>query len=227
MNVWSALTSAFKAATSSKRRDLRVSTVGQTFASGVEPPGDKNSRQARPKTFIDPREAAALLACSDVPREWREVYAVGSYTYLRPGELRVLTWADDDLDVGHISITKAWDYADEKVEPPKSRMGVRKVPIAPELAPLLERMRAAAGNGAEPQLVVPRLTQFGEDHLADQFRRRLRAANVRRAELHASTVTLQLRSCRDSGITWLAMAGLGVDEIQHRAGHDDVKTTLG
>jgi integrase len=35
------------------------------------------------------------------------------------------------------------------------------------------------------------------------------------------------RSCRDSGITWLALSGLDVAKIQRRAGHEDVSTTLG
>jgi integrase len=83
----------------------------------------------RRKTFLYPKEAAALLACNDVPREWREIYAVALYTYLRPGELRVLTWADVDLDVPHFHVTMAWDYTakddEPKTKPPKTRNGVR------------------------------------------------------------------------------------------------------
>lgn len=35
------------------------------------------------------------------------------------------------------------------------------------------------------------------------------------------------RSWRDSGITWLALAGLDVAKIQRRAGHDHITTTIG
>lgn len=234
MNVWSAVTSAFRAATASKRRDLRVLADGVNPCLGVEPPGDKATRKARRKTFIFPREAIQLLACTAVPREWREVYTLALYTYLRPGELRVLTWNDVELELGHVSVTKAWDYDEGKIKPPKSRMGVRRVPIEPALAPLLERMRETARDerGAidGAALVVPRLSAFGEDHLAEQFRRHLKVAKVLRPELHSSTVThvqANFRSGRDSGITWLAMTGLGVDKIQHRAGHEHISTTLG
>ncbi len=230
MNIWSALTSSFKAATSSKRRDLRVLEGRPNPCVGVEPPGDKGSRQSRRKTFIYPREAAVLLASEDVALEWREIYAIALYTYLRPGELRVLTHADVRLDVGHIEVTKAWDYLDGKIKPPKSRNGVRRVPIDPALRPLLERMRRDAGEGADAALVVPTLSSFGEDHLAEHFRLDLKRAKLLRAELHASSVThvkANFRSCRDSGVTWLAMTGLGVDKIQRRAGHEDIKTTLG
>ncbi|MCL2778279.1 MAG: hypothetical protein FWD73_09765 [Polyangiaceae bacterium] len=52
----------------------------------------------------------------------------------------------------------------------------------------------------------------------------------RRAELHTSTrthVQANFRSLRDSGITWLAMSGLGIDKIMRRAGHDGIQTTMG
>ena len=227
MNVWSCLTSAFKAATASKRRDLRILDGRPNPCVGVLPPGDRDSRKARRKTFLYPKEAHALLSCEAISLEWREVYAVALYTYLRPGELRVLTVGDVDLDAGHINVTKAWDFADEKIKPPKTRNGVRRVPIELALRPLLARLCEGKGT---TDLVVPCLASFGEDHLAEKFRNDLEKANVTRAELHASTrthVKANFRSCRDSGVTWLAMAGLGVDKIMRRAGHDMVQTTMG
>jgi hypothetical protein len=35
------------------------------------------------------------------------------------------------------------------------------------------------------------------------------------------------RSLRDTGITWLALAGVDVVKIQRRAGHDEISTTMG
>ncbi len=164
-----------------------------------------------------------------VPLEWREVYAVALYTYLRPGELRVLRWSDVDLAAGLVHVTKAWDYAEKKKlkQLPKTESGIRTVPIESSLRPLLERMRKGQDASA---LVVPCLSNFGEDHLAEVFRRHLLAATVDRPALHASThthVQANLRSCRDSGITWLAMTGLDVLKIKRRAGHDKVDTTDG
>ena len=226
-NIWTALTSAFKAATSSKRRDLRVLDGKPNPCVGVEPPGDRNSRKSRRKTFLYPREAIALFACEAIPIEWREVYALALYTYLRPGELRVLTWEDVDFTAGHVRVTKAWDYEDEKIKSPKTRNGVRIVPIDASLLPLLERMR----KGAEPTALVARhLHVFGEDHLAEVFRKHLQLSGCTRIELHRTTTThvqSNFRSCRDSGLTWLALSGLGVDKIMRRAGHDNVQTSMG
>lgn len=135
--------------------------------------------------------------------------------------MRVLTWADVDLDAGLINVTKAWDYTDEKVKPPKTRNGVRRVPIEANVAPLLRALQ----KGKQPSDVITTLLDtWGEKHLADRFRAHLTTAGITRPELHKSTrthVQSNFRSCRDSGITWLAMAGLGVDKIMRRAGHDD------
>lgn len=227
MNVWSCLTSSFRAAASSKRRDLRALDGKPNPCVGVEPPGDRDSRQARRKTFIYPREAAALLACEDVPFDWRVIYAIALYLYARPGELRVLTCGDVDLEANVVKITKAWDYEEKEVKSPKTRNGIRSVPIHPSLRPLLERL--IEGRAAS-DLLIPALSSFGENHLAQQFRAHLLAAGVDRVELHTSTrthVQANFRSCRDTGITWLAMSGLSVDRIMKRAGHDEISTTMG
>ncbi|MCL2725791.1 MAG: site-specific integrase [Polyangiaceae bacterium] len=227
INVWSCLTSSFKTAVSSKRRELRVLEGRLNPCVGVEPPGDRESRQVRRKTFLYPKEAAKLLSCSIIEREWREIYALALYTYLRPGELRVLTVGDVDLDARNIHVTKAWDYAEERIKPPKTRNGVRRVPIEPSLAPLLEHI---CKKKNPTDLVVPVLSAFGEDHLAELWRKHLLVAEVERAELHISTrthVQSNFRSCRDSGITWLALAGVDVTKMMRRAGHDHVQTTMG
>ena len=227
MNIWSCLTSSFKAATSSKRRDLRVLDGKTNPCLGVEPPGDRDSRQCRRKTFLYPKEAVQLLACEVIGLEWRELYAIALYTYLRPGELRVLTCGDVDLEAGLIQVNKAWDYEAGKNKPPKTRNGVRRVPIEPSLLPLLRRM--CEGRTAS-DLLVPVLTTFGEDHLAEQWRKNLMVAGVERVELHKSTAThvmSNFRSGRDSGITWLALAGVDVTKVMRRAGHDHVQTTMG
>ncbi len=225
MNAWTCVTSSFKAMTSSKRRDLRVLEGKPNPCVGVEPPGNRDSRKSRRKPFLFPRECDAILACKEIPIEWRIVYALAFYLYLRPSELRVLTMAD--IAAGLVHVTKAWDYENEVVKVPKTRNGVRKIPSPAMLLPLLEYLK----DGAEPTaLVVPLLASFGEDHLAEQFRAHLLVAGVDRAELHETTLThaqAVFRSCRDSGITWLAMTGLGVDKICRRAGHDMVQTTMG
>jgi integrase len=228
MNVWWALRGATREAISSKRRDLRVLSGRLNPCAAVLPPGDKDSRQDRRKTFIYPSEFARLAACAAIPLAWREAHAIAVFTYLRPSELRALRWSDVDVLHGRMRVARAWSYLDRRIKPPKTRSGIRDVPIHPRLLPLLTRMRGTAGPGSA-ELVVPVLATVPTDTLAAHTRRHLLAAGVIRDELHVSTLSMvraNFRSWRDSGITWLAMDGVETAKIMRRAGHADIGTTM-
>jgi hypothetical protein len=109
---------------------------------------------------------------------------------------------------------------------------VRSVPIDRELVPLLKGMhkRAEESGGGDDSPILPVLADLNDRYRAKQFRDHLRIAGVTRPRLFTETATLlqvDFRSCRDTGITWLALAGIGVDKMQRRAGHEDLSTTLG
>lgn len=221
-NVWVVVTTTFRAACMAKRRDLRVRTDNP--CTDVLPPERGESRR---RPFVYPNEVVALLSCEDVPREWRELYALACYLYLRPGELRALTWGDIDLDAGIVHISKAWDERSGDLKGPKTRNGVRDVPIHPNLRPLLERL---SKDRRSSDLVAPIMRDGYEDARAKRTREHLARAGVTRPRLTENTATTMMvgfRSWRDTGITWLALAGVDVAKIQRRAGHDDVTTTMG
>ena len=69
--MWSVLTSMMKEACTSKRRDLRVRDDNPCAT--AQPP---DRTDARVKTFVYPTEFLKLVACAEVPRDWRELYAV-------------------------------------------------------------------------------------------------------------------------------------------------------
>lgn len=220
-NVWSVLTSMMKEACTSKRRELRVRSDNP--CSTVQPP-DKTD--ARVKTFVYPTEFLTLVACAEIPRDWRELYAVACYLYLRPGELRSLLWSDVDLAAGVVHITKAYDEDAQEVKPPKTRNGVRDVPIPPTLVPLERMKKRAKVSGA----VLPLMADLNENRRAGWMRKHFTAAGLDRARLteqSATTMQINFRSWRDTGITWLAIQGVDVAKMQRRAGHDSISTTLG
>jgi integrase len=222
MYAWSVLRTTFKEAVSSRDRTMRVRKDDPT--SGIKPPLWTKPRK---KTFIYPSEFAKLVACTQVPRAWRELYAIAFYLYLRPGELRALTWADVDLDALVVHVTKAYNEVLREVTEPKTANGVRDIPIEPTLEPLLTVLRARA---SQTDAVAPLLTEYGEKFRAKMLREHLRVAGVTRPRLFESTATtvdINFRSCRDSGITWLALASVDLVRMQRRAGHDDIHTTLG
>ncbi|NVL73274.1 hypothetical protein HWN77_27335, partial [Escherichia coli] len=98
-------------ACTSKLRTMRVRADNP--CTNVQPP-DKTD--ARAKTFIYPTEFLALISCSAIPRDWRELYAVACMLYLRPGELRALVWSDVDFAAGVVHITKAYDEDSQSVK---------------------------------------------------------------------------------------------------------------
>jgi integrase len=226
VDVWGALTGAIRVARRSKVRSLRVLAGGPDPCADVEPPGDRRSRKSRRKTFIYPVEFLALVSCTKVPRAWRQLYAIAAYTYLRPGELRVLRWSDVDLTHRLIHVTKAWHYAERRVKEPKTIAGYRDVPLEPRLEPLLRRMRERAKPG---DLVAPLLSSMHRVSIPPTVRRHLMVAGVDREALHKSTtqnVRANFRTWRDTGITWLALAGVDIARIMRRAGHEDVRATM-
>jgi integrase len=224
MNVWSVLRTTFKEATAARDRALRARTDDPTH--GHKPPLRSPERT---KTFVYPTEMAKLLACAAVPRAWRETYAVASYTYLRPEELEALLWSDVDFDAGVIQVSKSVDARTGNLKPiPKTAAAVRAVPIEASLLPLLVAMHERRASDAAP--VLPALRELDDKHRAKQFREHLRAAGVTRSRLFADTLTLRqvdFRSCRDTGITWLALAGVQLPAMQRRCGHEDVSQTMG
>ena len=220
-NVWTVVTTTFKAACTAKRRDLRVREDNP--CTGVLPPERGESRR---RTFIYPVEALALFACRDVPLPWRETYAVACYLYLRPGELRALTCGDVDLDAMVVHITKAYDERTREVKAPKTRNGVRDVPIHANLVPLLKRV--IKGREVTAAL-VPIVAQRSEFERAHETRRHLAMAGATRPRLTENTATTMhvgFRSWRDTGITWLALTGVDIAKMQRRAGHDEISTTM-
>jgi hypothetical protein len=54
--------------------------------------------------------------------------------------MRVLTCGDVDLDARVVHVTKAFDESTRETKPPKTRNGIRHVPIHPNLVPLLRRL---------------------------------------------------------------------------------------
>lgn len=221
-NVWSVLTTTFKAACACKRRDLRLRQDNP--CAGVLPPEDGDSRH---RAFIYPVEFSALVACRKIPVQWREVYAVAAFLYLRPGELRALTVGDVDLEALVVHVTKAYDERTKAVKAPKTKNGIRDVPIHPNLVPLLRRLVKVREAS---DLLVPIVSERSEFERAKTTRAHLLLAGVKRPRLYENTATTMhvgFRSWRDTGITWSALAGVDVAKLQRRAGHDDVATTIG
>jgi len=219
-NVWSTLTTAMKAATNSKNRGLRVHQKPDfpvPVTSGILPP---NGGRDRARPFLYPFEWLTLATCPEVPPTWRRTYAIALYIGLRPGELRVLTWDDIELEAGLVRVNKAWDPEERAVKETKTAGGHRVVPLRPEIRHLVARPRGAPGRGA----VVDEPIEKG----AKLLREHLRAAGVRRARLFTESATelpIDFRSLRDTYATWRALGGVEAYVLRREMGHESLETT--
>ena len=215
-NAWATLTSALKSAYGARDRSLRV--LDSPLHVGLLPPKSGDSRQ---RPWLYPNEWLQFVNCPDVPQTLRDTAAIALYTGLRPGELRALTWQDVDLEAGTINVSKAIEARTGRTKAPKTAHGQRVMPIQPNLAPVLERLR---GQPEERVLSY----SLDEYKIAVTFREGLRTAGVARPRLFADNPTeesIDFRSLRDTHATWLALAGTNDKVIQRRMGHASPTTT--
>ncbi len=220
-NVWLTVRKMFSDATKAKDRALRV--LNANPAADVVGP-DRGEDTA--KQFLYPSEFLKLMECEDVPLLRRRLYACAVYTFSRAGELAAWSWATTDLEhdvvLFHSSIDRC--RTPDKVTTTKGN-DARRVPIEPNLKPLLEAMFVEASS-ARVFRVLPRVD--GGTGLAALFRRDLRAAGVDRAELHVpapSVKPITFHDLRATGCTWAAVRGDDPLKIKQRAGHKSFQTT--
>jgi integrase len=103
-------------------------------------------REEQPaKQYLYPSEFLRLVECKAIDVAFRTQYAVAVYTYARSNELAALTWDDVDLDHGVSRITKSVDRETRKVKGTKTGT-TRRIPIEPELPPVLARLRAESAH---------------------------------------------------------------------------------
>ncbi len=218
-NIWGTWTKILDDACNSKDPSLRVWTDDRDSpAARVRGPDRGEDRQS---SYLFPREAEDLLGCEAVPIRWRIVYAVALYSGIRQGELAVLRVADVILDGGYFAVHKARDRATGGVKSTKGKRA-RRVPIEPELRPLL----VALTEGCERDAVL--LDVPPKQKMADELRAHLRRAGLTREELFASDDDrrpLSFHDLRHTFAVWLAMSGAPELTIQSRLGHASADMT--
>jgi integrase len=112
------------------------------------PGGGSVDRTARALTED---ELQRLVA--EVPEQWRLVVRFLSQTGLRIGELVPLRWSDVDLKAGRVRVVRRLYRG--TLDTPKSRYGVRDVPLSTALVRDLKAHRKASAFAADSDLVFP------------------------------------------------------------------------
>jgi integrase len=217
INVWGVLSKMMKDASRSKVLALRVREDNP--AREVQGPDRGVERAA---AYLFPNEFLALMDCARVPARWKRLVMLATYLYVRVGELEALEWNAVDVEHGYVLIHQS-AHADTGVVQPTKTKDVRKVPIDPNLLPLLEHMRDQASSEGRVVTALP-----PRESLAKRLRKYLAWAGVTRAELFAEDETrraINFHDLRHTGITWRAVRGDEPLKVQRAAGHDDLATT--
>jgi integrase len=218
VNCWAVVTAMFRDAFASKRKDLRI--LPSNPALGVLPPDGPDDVE---KQWLFPDELRQLLACAEVPLWRRRMYAVCVYLFCRPGEVLALMWGSGvDLQHGLVRINRAYNSEKKRFNEYTKTGDTRHFALEPILLPLLEAMRAEAGDGVG--LLFPTT-----GNLARALREDLWRAGVRREALHVKRKgarMMRFHDLRATGITYMALRGDSDNHVRDRAGHTDFKTTL-
>lgn len=160
-----------------------------------------------------PKDAARLLNAAPEPD--RAIWATAMLAGLRRGELMALKVSDLDLKAGVVNVRESYDPGAQEYGPPKSRYGVRKVPITATLGAELRahmlrtgrRDGLLFGGGAKP---------FSPSALQKRADTAWKTAKLDRATLH---------ECRHLYASMSIAAGINAHALCKAMGHSSIKVT--
>jgi integrase len=178
--------------------------------------------QGKRERFASREEVGIRLDA--LPVKDRPLWATAFYAGLRSGELMALRWSDVDQASGIIHVQLSYDPQAKVTGPPKSRAGIRKIPIP---APLREHLTEHSKRRATRQpLVFARHSLAGRRRGADgQFG----ASGVyQRAKRHwepKGIGAMTLHDCRHTYASLMIAAGENAKALQTYLGHSSITTT--
>ena len=172
--------------------------------------------RGRRDRIAPPQEATALLQA--LPPGDRAIWATAMYAGLRLGELQALTWDHVDLVENIIQVERSWDSRAGFIAP-KSRSGVRRVPITAVLRQHLLNHRLHQGTGGTG-FVFPN-TYGKRPFEPGRINKRARDAWT-----NASLTPIGLHECRHSYASFMIAAGVNTKALSTYMGHSSITITL-
>lgn len=213
--------------TAAKTIENAHSLLSQAFAAAVEA-GHLTANPARgialpggvreEMVFLTHSEFARLLHA--IPEHWRPLVATLAGTGMRWGEATALRWSDVDLDadVPEITITRAWKRGPTTRElgAPKTSRSRRRISLPPEVADVLRLLQG------DPERFVFTGPRGGRVH-HQAFHPRVWRPAVADARLGKRP---RIHDLRHSHASWLIAAGVPLNVVQRRLGHQSITTTV-
>jgi integrase len=212
-NIFSTLHSVFELA-------LKRRWVSSNPCTQVDPPEVQPSADIR---FLTQDELLALIVRGIPADDWgrveRPLYLMAAMSGLRQGELLGLRWLDLDPSARKVRVRRAWVRGEFKA--PKSRRGVRGVPLADDL---LESLRVLAEHSeyvADDDLV------FAHPHSGRPLDRSKVLKRFKAACRRADVRVVRFHDLRHTFGTRVAASGdVSLRTLQEWMGHRDAHTTL-
>lgn len=173
----------------------------------------KNAAETRRHGVSD---AEIKIIEDNVSREFGLYAFVMIYTGLRRGELCALTWDDIDFDHRIIHVNKSIEFIHNRphIKPPKSKAGVRDVPI---LNKLYRPLKTAHNDRQHDDVYI----FGGKSPYSDTMIKRRWDKYIKSVGLDVSQHQL-----RHTYATLLYRSGIDAKTAQDLLGHADVQTTL-
>lgn len=189
-------------------------------ASGVETP----RIESEPVIFLSYPHLERLIEAMRLSATAQDALLVGimGNVGLRPGEAFALDVGDVDLARRRISITKTFTVNDKRApiigKTPKTRAGIREVPIPPHL---VDDLRAQIGTRAKTAPLFAN-SQGNHESMANWRNRQWKKAT----EAAETAAGLTPKGLRHTAASLAIAAGADVLMVQKMLGHADAKETL-
>jgi integrase len=164
-----------------------------------------------------PDEASKLIAALR-PRD-QAALGLALYAGLRLGELLALDWSAIDLDGRTLRVERAWDHGAHSFVTPKSKAGIRAVPIVDRLALLLSDHRVLTNQ--TDGLLFPGTREpgrpVGHNALRDRMRNAWEAADLEGISFHEA---------RHTFASLMIAAGVNAKALATYMGHSNISVTF-
>src|SRR4051794_4341398 len=178
---------------------------------GLELP-EKRARQRVPPS---PQDAARLLAA--VPDDDRAFWATAMLAGPRRGELLGLDWESIDLKAGVLRIERSYDPTSSTFGRPKSKHGIRTIPITAALAPYLREHALRSGRRTGLVFGATATRPLDSRRLQDRADEAWQAHGLTRVTLHA---------CRHLYASMSIAAGVNAHALCRYMGHSSIAVTF-
>lgn len=152
------------------------------------------------------------------------------YTGMRPGEAAALNWADIDFARNEIHIHAALESGSSNIKGPKTKAGVRDIPIHAALLPHLLKAKGEPFSPVFPTATGGRQNSGSMARIWKSFKRAMdidMGAPMYRNKITDSKVAEDLTPycLRHTFATDCARAGVPLETVRWFLGHEDISTT--